>query len=185
VEKALSALEDGAVFADIGTGSGAVALAVLAHRPRAHALATDISEGAAAAARANAAALGCADRLRVAVGDLLDPFEPVAGTLDAVLSNPPYIRDAEIAGLPAEIRDHEPRAALAGGADGLDVVRRILERAPAWLRPGGFVAIEIGYDQGAAAMDAVRGVLGLGSAAVFRDLAGRDRALWAVRAQVI
>lgn len=129
--------------ADIGTGSGAIAVA-LAHRlPGATVVATDISPEALAVAGENAAANGVSVEFRQ--GDLL---APLAGEqFDAILSNPPYIGEAELEGLMPEVRDWEPRVALTPGEDGLEVHRRLAFGAPALLRPGGFLAVEVGIGQ--------------------------------------
>ena len=156
VEAAL-ALPEGARVVDVGTGSGAIALALADERPDLRVAATESSAGALAVARANAARLGLA--VELLEGDLL---EPVSGPVDAVVSNPPYVRDGER--LAPEL-GYEPREALYGGPDGLAVLRRIA----AAVRDVPFVAVEVGEGQAAevAAM--------LGAAEVVRDLAGIER----------
>lgn len=129
---------------DLGTGTGAVALALLAAEPRATALATDISADALATAHGNAARLGFGGRFETALGSW---FEAVCGLHDGIVSNPPYIRSKDIGGLQREVREHDPRAALDGGADGLDAYRAIAAGAARHLTEEGFVAVEIGYDQ--------------------------------------
>lgn len=181
VDVALASLGEGALFADLGTGTGAVALAVLSRRPDARALASDLSELAVETARRNASALGLEARITVAPGDLLRPFEPLDRPLDAVLSNPPYIRDVDLATLPPEVRDHEPLAALAGGDDGLDVVRRIAAAAAGWLRSGGVLALEIGYHQGRAAAEVLAAAPMLHDIDVIPDLGGRPRIVRGLR----
>jgi len=181
VDAALAALSDGAHFADIGAGTGAIGLSVLSRLPRARGIASDVSALAVQTARANAAALGAGGRLRVEQGDLLSPFEPLDEPFDAVLSNPPYIPDVEIASLPPEVREHEPHAALAGGPDGLDIVRRIASAAPRWLRSGGFLALEIGYHQGKAAAEVLAAEPLLHAIDLIPDLAGRPRIVRARR----
>ncbi|MBI5685675.1 MAG: peptide chain release factor N(5)-glutamine methyltransferase [Verrucomicrobia bacterium] len=135
-------------IADLGTGSGAIAIALAKSLASARVLAVDASVEALEVARANAAALD--GRVEFFQGDLLAPL-PAGLQCDWVVSNPPYIPSGEIALLPREIRDHEPRAALDGGADGLDIVRRIAAEAKPWLSAGGRVAVEIGAGQGSAA----------------------------------
>ena len=152
---------------DLGAGSGAIALAIARHRPQAHVLATDASAGALAVARANA------ERLALAVdwrrGDW---WAPVAGEqFDLVVSNPPYIADGD-PHLPALA--HEPRQALASGADGLDDLRRIIAGAPAHLRPGGWLLLEHGWDQ-AAKVRALLAAAGLTQVQSRRDLNGIER----------
>jgi release factor glutamine methyltransferase len=151
--------------ADVGTGSGAIALALKAERPDLDVVATELSPGALAVARANAARLGL--EVELLQGDLLDP---VSGPLDAVVSNPPYVATGDP--LPPEVGRHEPREALFGGADGLDVIRRLIPAAAA--SGAGLLALEVGAGQ-AAAVAELMGAAGYGSVAVARDLAGIER----------
>lgn len=132
---------------DIGTGSGAILLALLHELPNAFGVGIDISLGALRTARANAVALGLSSRAAFVAGDYLNA---VGGRFDLIVSNPPYIRAADIAGLDAEVRDHEPRRALDGGTDGLAAYRIIAAQAPAALLPGGALVLEIGQHQAAA-----------------------------------
>ena len=159
-------------FADLGTGSGAILVAILAERPLAHGVATDLSDAALATARRNAETNHVADRADLLRASYAEPFAP--GSLDAVVSNPPYIASAEIETLDREVRLHDPRLALDGGADGLDAYRAIAPQAARVLRPGGLLAVEIGWRQGAdvAAILAESGFEGI---TVLPDLAGRDR----------
>lgn len=164
--------------ADVGTGSGCLAIAAAKWHPGATFVATDLSAEAIAVAEANAREHGVADRIEFRTGDLL---EPAAGeTFDAIVSNPPYIPSADVEGLEPDVRDHEPRLALDGGPDGLSVTRRLLESARGALRPGGTLVLEIGHDQEEAAR-----ALFAGSdwdlAATVRDLGGRPRVLRATR----
>lgn len=143
----LRARGDAPRFADIGTGTGAICLSVLHFLPKAQADTVDISPAARAVAEENAAALEVADRVTFHTGDLL---APLAGQYyDAILSNPPYIPDGDIAALAPEVRLKEPRTALAGGKDGLDFYRRLTADAPAHLKDGGFLAVEVGIHQAA------------------------------------
>jgi release factor glutamine methyltransferase len=165
VEVALR-LPRGARVADVGTGSGAVALALKHERPDLRVIASDVSADALEVARANAAAL----RLDVAFvhGDLLDAVE---APLDAVLSNPPYVPDGDRDGLEPEVAVHEPAQALFAGGDGLDVVRRLVAAAAA---RAPFVALEIGAGQAPAVAELLRRA-GMGSVQAHRDLAGIER----------
>jgi release factor glutamine methyltransferase len=128
---------------DVGTGSGAIAVALARELPAAVVYATDRDPGALAVARRNVATH--APGVRVVCADLLAAFAPAA--FDVIVSNPPYVATADIAALAPEVRDHEPRRALDGGADGLDVVRALLADAPRALRPGGWLVMEIGAGQ--------------------------------------
>lgn len=156
---------------DLGTGSGAIVVALLTELPRAHGTGSDISAAALAVARKNAERLGVAARISFYEGDF---GEGPDGRFDVVVSNPPYIRTQEIAALAPEVRDHDPRAALDGGSDGLDAYRTILARAPLILKQGGVLAFEVGFDQ-AQAVAALCRSAGLRDPAIRRDLAGRDR----------
>lgn len=158
---------EGASVLDVGTGSGAIALALADERPDLAITATDVDEDALAVARENAARLGL--DVTFAVGDLLDAVP--GARFDAVLSNPPYIPDGDRAGLPADVRDHEPGQALFAGADGLDIYRRLIPQAAA-VAP--FVAVEVGAGQAQAVGELMRAA-GLPSVDVRADLAGIDR----------
>ena len=172
--QAMPAREAGLRIADVGTGSGALALALKKERPGDEIFAIDVSPDALAVARENA------DRLGLAVtfleGDLVRPLAGLA-PFDLVVSNPPYIAGADIDGLPAEVRC-EPRLALDGGGDGLDVVRRLVAETLNVLAPGGALAMEIGAGQAAE----VAGILhraGYARAGTRRDLAGIERVAYA------
>lgn len=157
---------------DLGTGSGILAVTLLAEWPEVEGLATDISPGALAVARANAEALGVADRLAFAQADWWDGVEDRG--YDLVVSNPPYIAADEMAGLAPEVRDHDPRVALTPGGDGLTAYRAILGGLRGRLAPRGRVMVEIGPTQGQAVASYFTGA-GLESVTVLPDLDGRDR----------
>ena len=158
-------------FADIGTGSGAICLSVLHFLPKAQADTVDISPAARAVAEENAAALEVADRVTFHTGDLL---APLAGQCyDAILSNPPYIPDGDIAALAPEVRLKEPHTALAGGKDGLDFYRRLTADAPALLKDGGFLAVEVGIHQ--AAPVAALAAPSFSRTEILKDYAGIER----------
>ena len=155
------------LLADIGTGSGAIACALAAARPDARVLATDTSPAALAVAEGNARALGLADRVRVVAGDLLEPLAGALGTVDMIVANAPYLPTGILPSLPREVFAFEPRQALDGGPDGMDVIRRLLTAAPAALRPGGRLVLEIGEDQAGP-------LAALMAAGGFVDVASRD-----------
>lgn len=129
---------------DIGTGSGAILLALLSECPDAVGIATDISLGALRAAQANAAGLGLANRAGFVACDYASAL---GGAFDLIVSNPPYIPARDIAALDVEVRAHDPRRALDGGDDGLDAYRRIAPESVRLLRPGGALVVEIGQGQ--------------------------------------
>ena len=167
----LRARGDAPRFADIGTGSGAICLSVLHFLPKAQADTVDISPAARAIAEENAAAFEVADRVTFHTGDLL---APLAGQCyDAILSNPPYIPDDDIAALAPEVRLKEPHTALAGGKDGLDFYRRLMADAPALLKDGGFLAVEVGIHQ--AAPVAALAVPSFSRTEILKDYAGIER----------
>jgi release factor glutamine methyltransferase len=143
VETALRVAPGARRVCDVGTGSGAVAAAVARELPRAAVWACDCDCGALAVARANLARH--APRVALVCGDLVSAFRPRA--FDLVVANLPYVSDAELPTLEPEVRDHEPRLALAGGADGLAVVRRLIAAAPEALAPGGWLVLESGRGQ--------------------------------------
>ncbi len=164
--------------ADIGTGSGCVVVSLARARPGADYRAVDISGDALALARDNAGLNGVVPVIRFQQGDLLAGFEPAS--LDAVVANLPYISTAEMEGLPRHIRDHEPGSALDGGDDGLVLIRRLIIEARAVLRPGGWIFLEIGFDQGARVRDTLN-EHGYSQATVLPDLGLRDRVVKALR----
>ena len=158
---------------DLGTGSGAILLSLLAERPDATGVGTDISETAVLVAGENAEALGVADRV---VLPLSDWWDDIGGTFDLIVSNPPYIAADEMPGLSPDVRLHEPRIALTDEADGLEAYRIIAARAADFLRPEGRLLVEIGPTQA----EAVSRLLtdgGLEVLAVHPDLDGRDRVI--------
>jgi release factor glutamine methyltransferase len=160
---------------DIGTGSGALLLALLSELPNAVGTATDISAAALDVARANAERVGVAGRCTFIACDIA---AGVPGPFDLIVSNPPYVVHGEIASLPPEVRDYDPALALDGGADGLDGYRAIAAQARRLLAPGGKVIVELGAGQ-EAAVRALCTKAGLAAAAVLNDLAGIPRALTA------
>ena len=163
-------------WADLGTGSGCLAVALARHWPSSCGWAVDCSREALAVARRNAAALGLLQGAAVqwCEGLWWQPLQPLAGQLDLVVSNPPYIPSAVVDGLEPVVRDHEPRLALDGGSDGLDALRLIIEAAPQMLAPGGWLVLEHHHDQ-AAAVDQLLGAAGLQERRQERDLEGQMR----------
>ena len=158
---------------DLGTGTGAIALALLSAVPQASAVLTDISPGALATAEANARALGLETRVETLQSDW---FAAVAGMFDLIVSNPPYIPTGDIGALERDVRDFDPHRALDGGPDGLEPYRIISRGASAQLAPGGHVAVEIGAgqkDDVVSLFDAA----GFDLAASRHDLGGHERAL--------
>lgn len=176
VERALQALEGSVdpVVVDVGTGTGAIALAIADERPDARVFATDRSPESVELAAANAARLGLA--VSVLEGDLLDPVpESLLGGVDLVASNPPYVTPKEYRDLPAEVRA-DPELALIGG---LDLYERLARQAARWLRRGGTLAVEVGSPNAGAVAERLSGILI--DVRVERDLAGRDRVVLARR----
>ena len=166
---AIMAPDTHATIVDIGTGTGAILLSVLAERPNALGVGVDISPGAIATAGENAARLGLAGRALFAVGDWMAAI----GRADVILSNPPYIRGEDISSLDAEVRAHDPRRALDGGPDGLEAIRAIARDLGRVLAGEGTALIEIGAGQGPAVRDIAEHE---GFAPRFiRDLAGIER----------
>ena len=169
-------LEAGATactIADIGTGTGAIALSTLHYTEGIRADAVDISPAAAAVARENAERLGLTERIDIHVGDLLAPL--AGGRYDMILSNPPYIPTADIAGLMPEVRSYEPHLALDGGADGLNIYRRLMADAPALLKEGGAVAVEVGIDEAAAVAALAMAHPRIVRTEMLKDLGGIER----------
>ena len=159
---------------DIGTGSGVIAVSLAKELPSAVIWATDISPAALEIAGNNAACNGVAARVRLFHGDLFDAIGEFTGRFALIVSNPPYIRSAEIDALEPEVSRWEPRGALDGGADGLDFYRRIVRQAGDYLAPNGAVVVEVSADMG----KEVSGLFTAGGytdVAIVRDYAGRDR----------
>lgn len=157
-------------LADIGTGSGAVAACVALELPEVRTVAVDASAEALGVARRNLERQGVADRVRLVRGDGL---EALRGGLDVIASNPPYIPSDELESLPPEVR-HEPRLALDGGADGLGLLRRLIEGAPARLNRPGHLVVEVGCGQ-APRVEALLREAGASGVEIAKDLAGVER----------
>lgn len=134
------------LICDVGTGSGCIAITLVCERTDARAVAVDVSVPALAVAEDNARRHAVGDRMRFTISDCFESVDRTA--FDLVVSNPPYVAADALPGLQREVRDHEPLVALSSGADGLDVIRRLLRDAPAFLKTDGYLIMEIGFDQG-------------------------------------
>jgi release factor glutamine methyltransferase len=168
-------------IADVGTGSGAIAVTLAKQLPRATLVATDIAPAALAVAAANAERHGVAERIEFVECDLLaDPR--AAGPWDVIVSNPPYVRDDEYPALPRDVRDHEPKTALVAGPTGVEIVTRLAAEAAERLAPGGWLLVEIGPSTAAAAEAALAAQAGLVPGPTLKDLAGLPRIVQARRA---
>ncbi len=174
VEAALAVLPRNSrrLVADVGTGSGCIAIALAFELPSAHVIATDTSPAALAVAQRNAARHGVEDRIRFVDADLLPPIDHV----DLIVSNPPYVALDAAGALAPEVRDHEPHAALFGGATGLDVYRRLVRASRDAIALHGRLILELGYNQSADVL-ALAHAAGWEPDAVRRDLQGIERAL--------
>jgi release factor glutamine methyltransferase len=161
---------------DIGTGSGAIAIAVAKQHKRAKVIATDISGEALIVARRNAAKHDLAERIRFLQGDLFEPV-PADEQFDLILSNPPYIAQEDMAKLPIGVRDYEPPAALNGGPGGYAVFDRLIREAPRHFRPGGYLIVEIGSPQKDAARQRVDAHASYELAPTIQDGSGHPRVL--------
>lgn len=183
VDLAIELLPQGGVLLDLGTGTGCIPISILANRADANGVAVDLSAEALLAARGNAERHGVLDRLSFRAGSWFDALVPSAlggegRGFDLIVSNPPYITSAVVDTLEPEVRDFDPRLALDGGPDGLAPYRVIAAEAAHWLKPGGRVLVEIGYDQG----EAVRALFtnaGFGNVSVLKDLNSLDRVVLA------
>lgn len=176
IDALLNSGEPAPIGVDLGTGSGAIALAMATEVPHARVFAAELSDDAHAWAQRNVAGV---DNLTLVLSDLADAFPELDGSASVVISNPPYVPDAAVPRDP-EVRLFDPALALYGGADGLDVVRVLSSRALRLLRPGGVLVIEHGELQGAAIRELLTAD-GWRAAATHRDLTLRDRATTAIR----
>ena len=165
---------DRPLIVDVGTGSGAIAVALAAHLPRTILLAVDVSREALALAARNARRHGVEGRVSFVQADLL---APVARPAEVIVANLPYVRTADWEALPPEIREHEPRMALDGGPGGLREIGRLLEQAPPHLAPGGSLLVELGPPQAAPALELARRCFPNACARILPDTAGLERVL--------
>lgn len=182
VERSLELLRDrpAPVIVDVGTGSGCIALSLAAERPDAQVHGVDLSPAALDVARGNAARLRLEPRVRFHQGDLLGPVLSLAGAVDLVVSNPPYVSAEEWTGLEPEVRDHEPRSALVAPGPVDHIYRRLSEEARPLLRPRGHLVVEVGRGRADMAVAAIAQG-GLTPSGVHPDLAGIARVVHAVR----
>jgi len=178
VETALRLLTNPeALICEVGTGSGCVAVTLLHERTNARGVAIDISAAAIEVAKRNAAKHDVSARLEFLVSDCFAEVNPDA-LFDVIVSNPPYIPAGDLEGLQTEVRDHEPHLALEGGADGLSIIRRLLIDAGAYLKPGGYLLLEIGFDQSEAVKALTASMVDAGSwrlLGIYPDLQGIPR----------
>jgi release factor glutamine methyltransferase len=164
---------------EVGFGSGCIAITIAKQRPQCAVVATDISDVAAQVAARNCEKLGVTTQVTLLPGDTLEPLKNAGRRFDGLVSNPPYIREDERESLQPEVAMHEPGTALFAGADGLDVVRRIIAQAPAYLKPGAFLSMELDPAQ----CETVGGMLeaaGFESVVIRRDLCGNERVVTGV-----
>jgi len=163
---------------ELGTGSGAISVALATESPQAQIFATEISPAALAIARRNACRHGVSKGIRFLQGDLFTALDQEhENDFDLVVSNPPYIPRGEISNLEAEVSRWEPRAALDGGVDGLNFYRLIAQEAPNYLRQGGVVAVEIGATMGSSVLALFRDSAAYLDIQVHQDYSGRDRVI--------
>jgi release factor glutamine methyltransferase len=167
-------------IADVGTGSGAVAVTLAKHLPRATIHASDLSAAALAVARGNAERHGVAGRITFVEADLLD-HAALAGPMEVIVSNPPYVRESEYASLSRDVRDHEPRQALVAGPRGVEVIERLAAEAATRLVPGGWLVLEAGPLVAAEVTAILAATPGLKPGPVIADLAGLPRVFQARR----
>lgn len=181
IEKAaaIAAQHGACTVVDVCTGSGNVALSVAHHVPSASVFAADLSESALELARRNAQHLGLEQRVEFRAGDLLQPFanESFHGRVDVLTCNPPYISSAGVDRMPAEIAAHEPRLAFDGGPLGIGILMRLVREAPAFVRPGGWLAFEVGLGQGPGLLKRLQANAAFKQVQTVNDHSGAIRAL--------
>jgi release factor glutamine methyltransferase len=175
-------------IADVGTGSGCIAVALAHELPHAKIIATDISASALAVARHNATRHQVADRIEFVEADLFERVSresPIttreSHLFDLIVSNPPYIAHTDAASLPAEVRDHEPHSALFGGHRGVEIYSRLIQQSGALLKPGGFLVLELGYDSATAVRKMFHMEHCWANISITDDLAGIPRVIAAER----
>ena len=175
-------MRDGVQFVcDLCTGSGCIAVAIAKNFPDARVIATDISAGSLEVAARNVTKHGLNERIELLQGDL---FEPLVGQLDVtefdmIVCNPPYVSSAEYETLAPNVKDYEPKSALLAGTDGLDVYRRLIDRADSFLKPGAALVLEIGYGQGPAVLDLLEQTGAFAEIKIEKDPNDNDRVVTA------
>jgi release factor glutamine methyltransferase len=167
-------LDDPWRVAEVGTGSGAIALALADERPDLRLAATEISEEALSLARENVGHHNAGDRIELFAGDLLEPIPETWRPLNLVVANPPYVAEDRLEDLSESVQEFEPTEALMAGPDGLDVIRRLIPAARGALEPGGWLVFEFGYDQGDQVAELLEDA-GFTSVEIHTDLGDRDR----------
>ncbi len=167
------------VIIDLGTGSGCIAVSLAKGLPQAQVFAVDRSEKALAIARQNAQRNGVADRIRFLEGDLFGPVEELdlRGRVDVIVTNPPYVKAGDLAGLQPEVRDFEPEMALIAGPEGTESAKKIIPQAPEYLKTGGSLIMEMGIGQAAALGKIIDDTRKFGSMEIVKDLAGIERVI--------
>ena len=173
--------EDGGIWVDLGTGSGAIAIGLASILTKAEIYAIDYSQTALAIAKENIINTGFADRIILKQGSWWTPLEKWKGQISGMLSNPPYIPSAEILDLQIEVREHEPRLALDGGEDGLTALRYLVATAPDYLRSGGLWLVEMRAGQGEKVAQMLENQGNYRQIQIINDLAGFDRFVLAER----
>ena len=178
VETALQLIPDNGPLRvlELGVGSGIITIALAHERNAWQFWASEVADRAIEIARSNARVHGLEDRIQWAVGSWFSGVKNMQDEgFDLIVSNPPYIAEADMVSLEPEVSKYEPRLALDGGPDGLESITHILDTAPDYMRPGGWLLLEIGYDQGAAVQDHARKTTAFDQIAVDRDFSGLDR----------
>jgi release factor glutamine methyltransferase len=173
--------DDGGIWVDLGTGSGAIAIGLASILTKAEIYAIDYSQTALAIAKENIINTGFADRIILKQGSWWTPLEKWQGQISGMLSNPPYIPSAEILDLQIEVREHEPRLALDGGEDGLTALRYLVATAPDYLRSGGLWLVEMRAGQGEKVAQMLENQGNYRQIQIINDLAGFDRFVLAER----
>jgi release factor glutamine methyltransferase len=180
VETALQQQEKNCRLVDIGTGCGTIAIGLSHHRPDWEIIATDVSTEALEVAQQNALTHNCADRLTFLHGDLFEPLSELTNLhFDWIASNPPYVSTDDASTLSPDVREHEPEIALFAGADGLDIIRRIVADAPQFLNPQGKLILEIGYNQSRAVQYLIRSQPAFKRCEIIKDYSGIERVILA------